>query len=153
MWIPNEGLIKSCLRVRKLELKNWPQMLKLKIKRREQSDVLEFVRIWRLLKKVLENSDSSSCSEECFHLLDQYIRESCLICFPFRMKCILKMMSVFTNKWIASTSKREGEATNNYKRILSTFGRVIGFYQYLSFPAEERVNEIVKEKINEMKEY
>lgn len=50
--INTQSLVENCLRVRKMELKNWKEMMELKLRRTEKSDMIEFIGLYKNIKQV-----------------------------------------------------------------------------------------------------
>lgn len=50
--IHTETIIANCLRIRRLELKNWKDMLGLKMRRTEQSDMIEFLALYKNIQQI-----------------------------------------------------------------------------------------------------
>jgi hemoglobin-like flavoprotein len=80
--IRTAAIIENCLRVRRLELANWRQMMELKLRRTEKSDMLEFLDLFKSLKE-LRNE------KELFVLSERYLRESKLSCLDNRIRLLL----------------------------------------------------------------
>jgi hypothetical protein len=50
--IKTDKIIENCLRVRRLELSNWKEMMDLKMRRTEKSDMIEFIDLYKNIKEI-----------------------------------------------------------------------------------------------------
>lgn len=47
-----DKLIENCLKVRRLELNNWKEMMELKVRRTEKSDMIEFIELYKNVREI-----------------------------------------------------------------------------------------------------
>jgi midasin (ATPase involved in ribosome maturation) len=105
-----EKLIENCLRVRRLELNNWKEMMELKMRRTEKSDMIEFIDLYKSIKEIRNE-------RELFALCEKFLRESKLSCLNNRIKLLLFL-------------QKEGVIPNDAAYTHALY-RVLGFFEYL----------------------
>jgi midasin (ATPase involved in ribosome maturation) len=130
--IATDRLVQNCLRVRRLELANWRQMMDLKIRRTEKSDMVEFVDLFKNVRDIRNE-------HELFALCERFLRESKLSCLPSRIRLLLFL----EERGLIAAGPAYGHVLH----------RVIGFFEYL-LPEVRRTGEAGrKAKETEMREY